>query len=73
MDVKLSIMVTQYCLDLLNEELLKYGCCVPCVTGNVFCLQGTVPKKHSTVVVSETVRETGTTNGLTGKCRSNPG
>ena len=27
---------------------------------------GTVPKKHSTVVISETVRETGTANGLAG-------
>lgn len=30
-------------------------------------LAGTVPKKHSTVVISETVRETGTLNGVSGE------
>ena len=64
--LKLAIMVTHKCFELLNCEVLKDSCCIPCITDDLCCLQGTAPKKHSTVVVSETVRETGTTNGLTG-------
>ena len=53
LNFKLRVSESQFCVLLF-------------VTNDVFYLQGTVPKKHSTVVVSETVRETGTTNGMTG-------
>lgn len=55
--------VTYSLIGNLHDSTLEYIQFNKCA----MFLLGTVPKKHSTVVISETVRETGSTNVLAGE------
>ena len=59
---------TKHSIVLRYETTSFYNTVVVFLVLLVMCcvMLGAVPKKHSTVVVSEAVRETGAANGITG-------